>query len=185
MFNIQPESPFPPRIMRFKEWSKSVGGSMLSVDSLSEHRYYYVRRVDGQWKQTPVTNSNHQWNSCHLTRGDDGTLHAYLVVGVGYLDTGRYMDKHGGGSIEEWTSSDKGKTWKRKRDLTPDPSKYPGWKFNNIQPVVRPDGRIVDGMLLFYGWKDKDTPEARAFLLHEGPGLGPVESSSTHTRSTR
>jgi len=24
----------------------------------------------------------------------------------------------------------------------------------------------VDGMLLFYGWKDKDAPEAQAFLLH-------------------
>jgi hypothetical protein len=32
---------------------------------------------------------------------------------------------------------------------------------------MRPDGSRVDGMLLFYGWKDKDAPEARAFLLHE------------------
>jgi hypothetical protein len=153
---------------------------VLSEDSLAEHRYYYVRRVSGRWKQTPITDSNHQWNSCHLTRGDDGTLHAYLVVGDGYLDTGRYMDKHGGGSIEEWTSSDKGNTWQRKRDLTPDTSRYPGWKFNNIQPVTRPDGRIVDGMLLFYGWDNQDVPEARAFLLHEQAGLDTFESNSTH-----
>jgi len=26
-------------------------------------------------------------------------------------------------------------------------------------------------MLLFYGWKDKDAPEAKAFLLHEEVGL--------------
>jgi hypothetical protein len=167
---------------------------LLSEDSLSEHRYYYVRRVAGQWKQTPITNSNHQWNSCHLARVDDGTLHAYLVVGEGYLDTHRftdkhgdgsreengYMDKHGGGSIEEWTSSDNGNSWKKKRDLTSDMSRYPGWKFNNIQPVTRPDGRIVKGMLLFYGWKDSNTPEARAFLLHEGTMLDPVESISTN-----
>ena len=153
---------------------------VLSEDTLTEHRYYYVRREDGKWKQTPITHSNHQWNSCHLTRDGDGTLHAYLVVGDGYSDTDGYMDRYGGGSIEEWTSSDKGNTWRRKRDLTPDTSKYPGWKFNNIQPVIRPDGSSVDGMLLFYGWLDKDAPEAKAFLLHEGAGLAPVETSSTH-----
>ncbi len=140
---------------------------VLSEDTLTEHRYYYVRREGGKWKQTPITRSNHQWNSCHLTRDDNGTLHAYLIVGDGYLDSGGYMDKHGGGAIEEWTSSDKGNTWRKCRDLTPDQSEYPGWRFNNIQPVTRPDGSIVDGMLLFYGWKDKDAPEARAFLLHE------------------
>jgi hypothetical protein len=25
-------------------------------------------------------------------------------------------------------------------------------------------------MLLFYGWKDEDAPEAKAFLLHENVG---------------
>jgi len=153
---------------------------VLSEDTLTEHRYYYVRREDGKWKQTPITHSNHQWNSCHLTRDEDGTLHAYLVVGDGYIDSDGYMDRYGGGSIEEWTSSDKGNTWKRKRDLTPDTSKYPGWKFNNIQPVVRPDGRSVDGMLLFYGWEDKDAPEARAFLLHERTEFKPIQEGHPH-----
>jgi hypothetical protein len=139
---------------------------VLSEDSLAEHRYYYVRRERGAWKQTPITHSNHQWNSCHLVRDDDGTLHAYLVVGDGYLDTGGYMDCYGGGSIEEWISSDEGSTWKRWRDLTPDRSKHPGWRYNNIQPVRKPDGSLVDGMLLFYGWKEKDSPEAKAFLQH-------------------
>ena len=41
------------------------------------------------------------------------------------------------------------------------------WKYNNIQPVTRPDGSVLEGMLLFYGWKDKNAPEAKAFLLHE------------------
>jgi hypothetical protein len=92
-------------------------------------------------------------------------LHAYLIVGAGYLDTDGYMDRYGGGTIEQWTSRDNGNTWKKQRDLTPDKSKYPGWKYNNIQPVTRSDGSIVDGMLLFYGWKHKDAPEAKAFLL--------------------
>jgi hypothetical protein len=37
-------------------------------------------------------------------------------------------------------------------------------------------------MLLFYGWKDKNAPEARAFLLHEGTVLDPVESISTNKK---
>ena len=97
----------------------------------------------------------------------DGTLHAYLIVGVGYLDSDGYMDKHGGGTVEEWVSDDGGDTWNKYRDLTPNPSRYPGWRYNNIQPVTRSDGSVVDGMLLFYGWKDKNAPEAKAFLLHE------------------
>jgi hypothetical protein len=143
---------------------------VLSEETLAEHRYYYVRRAGRQWKQTPITSSNHQWNSCHLSGDDDGTLHAYLIVGGGYLDTDGYMDRYGGGEIEEWISGDKGDTWTRLRELTPDKSRYPGWKYNNIQPVTRPDGTIVDRMLLFYGWKDKDAPEAKAFLLKEDAG---------------
>jgi len=148
---------------------------VLSGETLEDHRYYYVRRSDGKWKQTPITRSSHQWNSCYLARDDDGALRAYLIVGDGYLNTGGYMDRYGGGTVEEWISCDKGNTWKRQRDLTPDKSRYPGWKYNNIQPVTKSDGSIVDGILLFYGWKDKESPEAKAFLLHDGtvryPGI--------------
>ncbi len=140
---------------------------VLSEDTLVDHRYYYVRRAKGKWKQTPIAHSNHPWNSCHLARDDDGTLHAYLIAGEGFFESDGYMDKHGGGVVEEWVSTDKGDTWNKKRDLTPDPSKYPGWRYNNIQPVTKSDGSVVDGMLLFYGWKDKNAPEAKAFLLHE------------------
>ncbi len=156
-----------PPAVAFDENGDPAFLHVLSEDTLTDHQYYFVRRIDGRWKQTPITHATHQWNSCHLARSDDGILHAYLVVGDGHLDTEGYMDRHGGGSIEEWTSSDKGDTWKRTRDLFSDSSKHAGWRFNNVQPVVRPDGSIVAGMLLFYGWKDKDVPEARAFLLHE------------------
>ncbi len=139
---------------------------VLSEETLTEHRYYYVRRAGGKWKQTPITHSNHQWNSCHLARDEDGTLHAYLIVGQGYLDTGGYMDRYGGGAVEEWASGDRGNTWRKLRDLAPDRSRFPGWKHNNVQPVTRSDGALAGGMLLFYGWKDEESPEARAFLLH-------------------
>ena len=162
---------------------------VLSGDTIKNHQYYYVRLSEGKWKQTPITHSNHQWNSCHVDRDPEGIYHAYLVGGESYVDTewvegkktgsnfekgrtnylktGGYMDKHGGGNIEEWISYDNGDSWEKRRDIAPDQTKYKGWKYNNIQPVTRPDGSTVEGMLLFYGWKDKDAPEAKAFLLHE------------------
>jgi hypothetical protein len=147
---------------------------VLSEDSLSEHQYYYVRRVDNEWKQTPITHSSHQWNSCYLSKDTDNTLHAYVVVGEGYLEGG-YMDRHGGGRIEEWVSDDKGNHWTKRREVSPNSQQYAGWRFNNVQPVVRPDGSTVDGMLLYYGWKDENDPKASAFLLHEGTVLNSVE----------
>ncbi len=140
---------------------------VLSADTLKEHYYYYVRYLGDKWKQTPITSSNHQWNSCHLTDGRDGDLHAYIITGREYLTEEGFMDKHGGGRIEEWTSGDEGNTWKKAWEITPDKTRYAGWKFNNIQPVKRPDGTIVENMLLFYGFKDSDEPKAEAFLLHE------------------
>ncbi len=139
---------------------------VLSGETLSDHQYYYVRRVDGKWKPHPITEASHQWNSCHHAIDADGVLHAYLVVGDGYLEGG-YMDRHGGGRIEEWISGDGGDTWAKRRVVSPVSSEYAGWRFNNVQPVVRPDGSIVEGMLLFYGWSDPDSPDAVAFLLHE------------------
>jgi hypothetical protein len=139
---------------------------VLSEDSLSEHQYYYVRRIGNEWKQTPITHSSHQWNSCYLSIDADGTLHAFVVVGEGYLEGG-YMDRHGGGRTEEWVSSDKGNRWTKRREVSPTSKRYVGWRFNNVQPVLRPDGSTVDGMLLYYGWMHENDPQATAFLLHE------------------
>lgn len=52
------------------------------------------------------------------------------------------------------------------------------WRFNNVQPVVRPDGSTVDGLLLYYGWKDPNAPEATAFLVHEAVNHVNADSSS-------
>lgn len=154
-----------PPVISLDENGEPTFLHVLSEDNLKSHRYYYVRREKGQWIQSPICESNHQWNSCYLARDKNGVLHAYVIVGEGYLKGGE-MDRHGGGSIEEWVSGDKGKSWKKLRDLTADREHYPGWRFNNIQPVTRPDGTVVEGMLLFYGWKDKNAPKAKAFLLH-------------------
>jgi hypothetical protein len=77
------------------------------------------------------------------------------------------MDRHGGGRIEEWISKDQGNSWKKRCDVSPNSQQYAGWRFNNIQPVAGPDGSTKDGMLLYYGWKDENAPEAVAFLVHE------------------
>ena len=77
------------------------------------------------------------------------------------------MDRHGGGRIEEWISSDQGQTWYRKRQLSPRGEQYRGWKFNNVQPVLNADGSVLHGMWIFYGWKDGSKPQASAFLVDE------------------
>ena len=140
---------------------------VLSEDDLNTHNYYYVRRESGRWRQTAICASNHQWNSGHLARDRAGILHAYLIVGDGYLDSASAMDKHGGGHLEEWISVDSGRSWRKHRDLAPTDARYAGWRFNNVQPVTRPDGTAVEGMLLFYGWSNEEAAGARAFLVHE------------------
>ena len=65
---------------------------VLSGKNIRSHHYYYVHRKKGRWEQTLIRSSNHQWNSGYLSRDAKGTLHAYLIVGDGYLEGG-YMDK--------------------------------------------------------------------------------------------
>jgi hypothetical protein len=139
---------------------------VLSGDDLKTHRYFYVRPENGVWVKTPICESSHQWNSGHLSCDQHGQLHAYVVVGETYLEGG-YMDRHGGGRVEEWVSRDNGETWRKRRQVSPQEQKFAGWRFNNVQPVLRPDGTEVEGMLLFYGWQDELKPDAKAFLLHE------------------
>ena len=140
---------------------------VLSGEDINTHQFFYVRRKNGRWLQTPICASSHQWNSGHLRHeAENGHIHAYVVAGEDYLEGG-YMDRHGGGRIEEWISRDNGHTWRKHRTLAPTGKQDAGYRFNNVQPVLHSDGSEVEGMLLFYGWKDTDAPEATAFLLHE------------------
>ena len=153
--------------------------------------YHYVRFEDGAWKTTRITDSNHEWNSGYLTMDPDENLHAYIITGNGYFHSDGYMDKHGGGDIEEWISSDGGDSWNRSRSISVDPDQFNGWKYNNIQPVRNPDGTTTPGMLLFYGWKHPDDPLSKAFLYLEldvlrntGTSMKvPLESNRTFTVS--
>jgi len=140
---------------------------VLSEENLETHNYHYVRKVNGKWLSTRITASNHQWNSGYLRRDHKGHLHAYVIVGEDYQDKPGVNYTHGGGRIEHWISKDSGNVWILHRDITPDTASYAGWSFNNVQPVVRPDGSTVDDMLLFYGWLDSKTPDGVAFLLDE------------------
>lgn len=157
----------PPSIVLDENDEPSFLHVLSGDDSKKEANYFYVFREEGEWKQVFITESTHQWNSGHLRRTEDGTLLAYLIVGEGYLESDGLMDSHGGGRIEEWNSTDRGKTWQRIRDLTPGDPQFSGWRFNNVQPVTKPGGEIVPGMLLFYGWGDPDSPQACAFLIDE------------------
>jgi hypothetical protein len=139
---------------------------VLSEDSPEKFNYYYVRYVDGVWKQAVIAPSNHEWNSCYLKRSEGGTLTAYLVVGTNeYKSKVGKMDSRGGGHIEEWRSVNYGNTWERIRDLTPREPEFSGWKYNNIQPIKDSRGNVKDGMLLFYGWEDSNLPKGKGFLL--------------------
>jgi hypothetical protein len=141
---------------------------VLSDNTPEEFNYYYVRYTDGKWRQTIIAPSNHKWNSNYLKLDSSGTLHAYIIVGENKMkDDEGDMDRYGGGKIEEWRSYDKGKTWVRVQDLTPKNAEYTGWKFNNIQPIKDSYGHEIEGMLLFYGWKDNEARTAKAFLLHD------------------
>ena len=155
-----------PPAVALDERGRPVFLHVLSGDSITEHAYYYVRKVDGSWLNTRITTSSHQWNSGHLVCDEEGCLHAFVIVGEDYL-SGGYMDRHGGGRIEEWISSDQGQTWYRKRQLSPRGEQYRGWKFNNVQPVLNADGSVLHGMWIFYGWKDGSKPQASAFLVDE------------------
>jgi len=64
--------------------------------------YHYYRYTDNKWKETRITHSNHEWNCSYLYRDEDGSLHALLITGNGYLEKEGYMDGHGGGCIVEW-----------------------------------------------------------------------------------
>ena len=157
----------PPSILVGDNDEVSFLHNLSDVHHEESLSYHYVRRVKGEWTQTRITGSNHHWNSGLLSRSQDGALHAYVPTGEGYLDVKGEMDRYGGGRAEEWVSQDQGYTWRKRRELFASGKQYPSWKYNNVQAVRHPNGTVVDGMLIFYGWRDPVNPVAQAFLLHE------------------
>ena len=145
---------------------------VLTETSIEELNYYYVHFKNGEWTQSVIAPACHKWNSSHLQMDDKGMLHAYLLMDDGYFESkGKgVMNNHGGGKrIEEWISEDDGNTWKKNDILFSASGAYEGWRFNNIQPIKTNQGKIQDGMWLFYGWEEKkgDAPQVKAFLIVE------------------
>jgi len=145
---------------------------VLTEKIFEELNYYYVRRVGNEWKQTVIAPACHKWNSSHLTIDDEGVLHAYLLMDDGYFESkGKgVMSSHGGGThIEEWISTDEGNSWAKENTLYAAEGEYEGWRFNNIQPIKTKEGKIKEGIWLFYGWNEKNdnVAQAKAFLLIE------------------
>jgi hypothetical protein len=156
----------PPGIA-LDEKGQPVFLHVLSGETTRKLQYHFMRLVEGAWVHSVVAPANHHWNCGHIRSLGGSKYQAFLVTGDEYPDAGGYMDKHGGGRIEQWATEDGGATWQMVRDLTPPQPEYAGWKFNNIQPVVTPAGTEVPNMLLFYGWKDGNTADARGFLLKD------------------
>ena len=73
-----------------------------------------------------------------------------------------------------------GKTWNKQRELSPGQKQFTGWRFNNVQPVVRPGGSEVDGMLLFYGWKDTEDSPGQSISVAR---IGSARSLQLHMNS--
>lgn len=145
---------------------------VLTEKQFENLNYYYVRRVGNEWKQTSIAPACHKWNSSHLTIDEVGTLHAYLLMDDKYFESQEkgVMSSHGGGTrIEEWVSEDDGQTWILKNTLLRAEGEYKGWRFNNIQPIKNKEGKIKEGIWLFYGWEEKNdnVAQAKAFLLIE------------------
>ena len=46
----------------------------------------------------------------------------------------------------------------KKRDLFVSGKQSPSWKYNNVQAVRGPPGTVVDGMVIFYVWRDPVNP---------------------------
>ena len=135
-------------------------------------QFYSVKHGARAWARHPITRSNHTWSGAHLTRGEDGSLIAYLVVG----DTDGATLSYGGGEIEEWWSADEGVSWQFSRKLVPEP----GLLYNNPRPVELADGTEMRGTLVLFGWEGPgglqgtSAPYAptrntgRAYLWHNG-----------------
>ncbi len=154
----------PPDINFDREGNPTIL-HVLSGDTPDLLDYYFLRWEDGTWVHSKIRSAGHSWNVGRIVQSPEGIWTAFLIVTEpGQLGDG-IMDRHGGGRIEEWISSDGGATWEFERDRTPDPKKYPGWRFNNIRPVIRMDGSEAPGLAICYGWPDSTTPDARGFLM--------------------
>ncbi len=130
-----------------------------------DSHFHFVTWHEGKWRRVQVTPTLHPFNAGHLEVLPNGGFRAFLIAGEGKEVVEEGMDEYGWGErVEEWVSSGDGMKWERRRDLTP--KDRPGWHWQNVQPVIGSDGQAVPGLVLFYGWKGRDSA-GTAFLWDE------------------
>ena len=132
----------------------------VSDNTPLDSHFYYVARKAGKWFRSRITETSHPFNASHFEQTSDSGFRTFLIAGKEETVIEKGMDEYGWGQrIEEWTTSDAGATWQLTRDLTP----LKGHRYQNVQPVLNQRGQIVKDLVLFYGWKEPDSP-GTAFL---------------------
>lgn len=125
-----------------------------------DSHFYFVTWKDLKWQRFRITPTMHPFNASQLEHMPNGEFRAFLIAGSGETVGEEGMDEYGWGQrVEEWVSREGGSVWERRSELTP----RPGLRYQNVQPVFGSDGRALRDLLLFYGWKDKESP-GTAFL---------------------
>ncbi len=127
----------------------------VSEESSLQSRFYFVRPEGERWIKSSIVETLHPFNASFLKRDSEGTFHAYLVAGSGEEVVEEGMDGYGWGHrIERWSSRNRGENWRKTDDLTP----IPGHRYQNIKFASNDLEGALDGLLLFYGWEDADSP---------------------------
>ena len=177
-------SGIPPEIIEDKNGNPAFL-HVLTEKNLNEFQYYFVHYLNEKWIKSSIRSSNHQWNNADIIIKND-KYHAYLITGDKVLKTpyddakkflrennlnnwtkinelnGGYMDKHGGGQIEEWVSND-GMNWEFYKKITPKNTDS-DWKFNNIQFIKDKMGNKMKDAFIFYGWNSDPEKQSSGFL---------------------
>ena len=127
----------------------------ISEESSLQSRFYFVSRDGDSWMKSPIVETLHPFNASHLERESDGTFHVHLIAGSGEPVVEEGMDEYGfGHRVERWTSEDEGRTWAKTRDITP----VPGHRYQNVKFASDNLEGPLDDVLIFYGWKDANSP---------------------------
>ena len=125
--------------------------------------FYFVSFVDGSWRNTPIADALHPFNSSYLELGDDGAFYANMITGSGETVKAEGMDQYGfGHRVERWISRDGGANWELERDLSP----QTGLRYQSIQFISVDMTSKMKETLLFYGWERANTP-GQGFLWRE------------------
>lgn len=128
----------------------------VSEDSPWKCSFYFFKYETGSWMKNQITSTDSIWSGSYLEKRADSSFHAFLISGKGKDEQTFY----GGGSLQHWESRDHGDSWQRLAILDPDPELI----YNNPRPIITSKGNVMEGMLVFYGWKgpegiwDVDSP---------------------------